>query len=133
MRDLIYMLFLAFESAREAIKDLVEFEPEQAERTIVVLISELEAYCLLLSEFTKHNDFRAKRLQLRWPQYETLVPKIAADTICKSEFARDSYREINESCAGMNMTTDDAIELRRLEYQEWRQAELIQVMVGLSE
>ena len=31
MRDLIYMLFLAFESAREAIKDLVEFEPEQAE------------------------------------------------------------------------------------------------------
>ena len=98
--------------------------------TIVVLISELEAYCLLLSEFTKHNDFRAKRLQLRWPQYETLVPKIAADTICKSEFARASYREINESRAGMNMTTDDAIELRRLEYQEWRQAEeLIQELM----
>jgi hypothetical protein len=43
-RNVVYMLFLGLESARRAIADLVEFEPERAERTIVILISELEAY-----------------------------------------------------------------------------------------
>jgi hypothetical protein len=72
-RDLIYMLFLGLESARLAIKDLVEFEPEQTERTIVVLISELEAYAFLFREFHVMRDFRARRLRLRWDDYRSLM------------------------------------------------------------
>lgn len=70
MRNLIYMLFLAFESARKTIHDLVEFEPEQAERIIVILISELEAYGFLCSHYTIESDIRRKRLLLRRRSYE---------------------------------------------------------------
>ena len=49
--DLIYMLFLGLESARHAIHNLVEFEPEQAERTIIILFNELEAYHFLMTQF----------------------------------------------------------------------------------
>ena len=70
MRNLIYMLFLALESARKTIHDLVEFEPEQAERIIVILISELEAYGFLCSHYTLESDIRRKRLLLRRRGYE---------------------------------------------------------------
>ena len=58
MRNLIYMLFLALESARKTIEDLVEFEPEQAERTIIVLVSELEAYGFLAFIMTVLSDIQ---------------------------------------------------------------------------
>lgn len=70
MRNLIYMLFLALESAHKTIHDLVEFEPEQAERIIVILISELEAYGFLCSHYTLESDIRRKRLLLRRSGYE---------------------------------------------------------------
>ena len=70
MRNLIYMLFLALESARMTIHDLVEFEPEQAERIIVILISELETYGFLCSHYTVESDIRRKRLLLRRRSYE---------------------------------------------------------------
>jgi hypothetical protein len=72
----IYMLFLCLESARRAIADLVEFEPEYAERTVVILISELEAYRFLCAQFTNQEDMRHLRLQLREANYETLVPPL---------------------------------------------------------
>jgi hypothetical protein len=75
-RNVVYMLFLGLESARHAINDLVEFEPEEAERTIVILFSELEAYGFLLSQFTDENDVFHKRLMLRLPEYQQLVPKL---------------------------------------------------------
>ena len=50
--NVVFMLFLSLESARHAIADLVEFQPEKAERAIVILISELEAYRFLRSQFT---------------------------------------------------------------------------------
>ena len=70
MRNQIYMLFLAFESARKTIHDLVEFEPEQAERILIILISELEAYGFLCSHYTSDIDIRRKRLLLRRAAYE---------------------------------------------------------------
>ena len=45
--NVVFMLFLGLESGRHAIADLVEFQPEKAERTIVILISELEAFRFL--------------------------------------------------------------------------------------
>ena len=65
--NVIYMQFLAFESARKAILDLVEFEPTQAEELITVLLSELPAYRFLLDHFDM--DFRHRRLALREPEY----------------------------------------------------------------
>jgi hypothetical protein len=85
MRNQIYMLFLALESARKTIEDLVEFEPEQAERTIIVLVSELEAYGFLCAHYTNENDLRRKRLLLRMPGY-------IVET-------RDSIRKVEEGMA----------------------------------
>ncbi|HUI96909.1 MAG TPA: hypothetical protein VLX44_14210 [Xanthobacteraceae bacterium] len=70
-RNLIYMMYLGFESGRKAIKDLVEFEPEQAERTVVILISELAAYGFLRGHFK--DDMHQGRLVLREAEYRTLV------------------------------------------------------------
>ena len=74
--NVVFMLFLGLESARHAIADLVEFQPEKAERTIVILISELEAYRFLRSRFTDERDVRCQRLKLREPVYRRLVPKL---------------------------------------------------------
>jgi hypothetical protein len=72
----VFMLFLGLESARHAIADLVEFQPEKAERTIVILFSELEAYRFLRSRFTDEQDVRYQRLNLRESAYRRLVPKL---------------------------------------------------------
>jgi hypothetical protein len=77
-RNLVYMLFLGLESARLAITDLVEFEPENAENTIVILLSELEAYRFLCSQFTDKQDPRHQRLALRACGYRQLVPKLCS-------------------------------------------------------
>jgi hypothetical protein len=73
-RNVVYMMFLGLESARQAVGELVEFEPEQTERTIVILISELEAYSFLISQFKDPEDMRHKRLILREADYRHLVP-----------------------------------------------------------
>lgn len=75
VRNVVYMLFLSLESARHAITDLVEFEPEYAERTIVILISELEAYRFLRAQYKdKKEDMHYQRIELRALEYEALVP-----------------------------------------------------------
>jgi hypothetical protein len=79
VRNVIYMLFLGLESARYAIADLVEFEPESAERTIVILISELEAYRFLRRQFPDEEDMHYQRIALRYPKYRDLMP-----TLCRS-------------------------------------------------
>ena len=61
--SVIYMQFLGLESARKAIKDLVEFEPTQAEDMITVLLSELLAYGFLREQF--RGDLRQRRLEAR--------------------------------------------------------------------
>jgi hypothetical protein len=74
--NVVFMLFLGLESGRHAISDLVEFQPEKAERTIVILISELEAYRFLLGQFKNKQDVRYQRLDLREPNYRHLVPAL---------------------------------------------------------
>ena len=72
--SVIYMQFLALESARLAIKDLVEFEPTQAEDMITVLLSELPAYGFLREQF--QGDLRQRRLQARDQIYRCEVPAL---------------------------------------------------------
>jgi hypothetical protein len=94
LRNLIYMLFLALESARHAIADLIEFEPEQAECTIVVLISELKAYDFLRHQFLNDKDIRHQRITLRDDAYRKVVPKLVYEV----KAGRDSDKSIE---AGM--------------------------------
>jgi hypothetical protein len=93
MLNVIFMLYLGLESARLAVDDLVEYEPEKAERTVVILISELEAYGLLARKYPDKEDMHHERLMLREPTYRTLVPAVtraveagrSAVRICQAE------------------------------------------------
>lgn len=97
-RNVIYLLFLGLESARRAIADLVEFEPEKAERTIVVLLSELEAYRFLRSQFEEETDVYHQRIMLRAPEYRQLVPELchsveAGRALEKTKIGKASWEE----------------------------------------
>jgi hypothetical protein len=72
--SIVYMQFLALESARLAIKDLVELEQTQAEDMITVLLSELPAYGFLREQF--QGDLRQRRLQARDAAYRRDVPAL---------------------------------------------------------
>jgi hypothetical protein len=73
--NVIYMVFLAYESGRKAITDLVEFEPVAAERKVVILLTELQMYGFLVN-FFGHDDIHYKRLKLREADYKIKVRKL---------------------------------------------------------
>lgn len=98
LATVLYMQFLMLESARKAVRDLIEFEPNQVENTVTILISELCAYRFLLHQFdTGHagaalanhadapplaavenanaggEDFRHARLRIRRASYRCIV------------------------------------------------------------
>ncbi len=72
--QMIYMQFLMFESARLALTELIEFEPNQAEALVNVLCSELPLFGFLLKHFD--GDYRGQRLTLRCAQYRSVVTKL---------------------------------------------------------
>jgi hypothetical protein len=72
--NVIYMQFLGLESARKAIKDLVEFEPTQAEDIFTILLSELVAYGFLREQFK--GDLRQRRLEARDEAYRREIPDL---------------------------------------------------------
>lgn len=75
IENLIYVLFLGYESGRKAIKDLIEFEPTRAENIVVILITELAFYSFLRALFKSRKDvIRLARLDLRAKNYETELP-----------------------------------------------------------
>lgn len=77
--NVIYMVFLSYESARRAIDKLVEFEPSHAENTIVMLFTELPAYLFLRKRYADEefkDQIRMKRLDLRLPNYHKFIPAL---------------------------------------------------------
>jgi hypothetical protein len=79
--NVVYMLFLAYESARKATKDLVEYEPAASESIITIMITELKCYAYLVEYCRKTfppEDIRAQRLDLRRQDYITEVNWIYA-------------------------------------------------------
>jgi hypothetical protein len=118
MRDVIYMLFLALEAGRSTVIDLVEFEPEQAERTIIVLISELKAYLFLLQKFVPSEDMRARRLLLRWEKYR----KVFCDLGCKIKKGVEDAKAAHVETAGMRRSEIE-ISLAALTLEIWQGAE----------
>lgn len=73
--NVIFMTFLAYESARRAVRDLIEFEPAAAECTVVILLTELECYSFLLRIYPA-GDVRNARLKLREAAYKKEVPAL---------------------------------------------------------
>lgn len=118
MRDVIYMLFLGLEAGRDSVGDLVEFEPEQAERTIVVLLSELKAYVFLLQEFANSEEMHARRLSLRWDEYQKLYPALTSRV---SNGLENAATDLAKAKAGHRPKTE--ILLRELEQRVWQGAE----------
>jgi len=76
LTSVLYMHFLALESARFAIAELIEFEPNEADNTLVILLSELPAFAFLLKRFEPLDDLRYRRLLLRVDAYKVAVPEI---------------------------------------------------------
>jgi hypothetical protein len=119
MRDMVYMLFLGLEAGRDSIEDLVEFAPEQVERTIVVLLSEFKAYLFLLKEFADAEEMHARRLNLRWEKYQAIVPKLKRRV---KDGLRQAETKLEEAKKAANSPTVE-ISLRELELSVWRGAD----------
>jgi len=127
MRDVIYMLFLALEAGRNSIHYLVEFEPENAERTTVILLSELKAYLFLLNEFANTGDIRERRLLLRWPTYRKVIAclrtKVQAGVKdAKDDLAATTVTGISEAQMSVKVLT---LELWQGAYELWSDVELL--------
>jgi hypothetical protein len=81
MRNVIYMQFLTFESARKVVRGLIEYEPSKTENTIVILLSELPLYEVLLKDFAKNKeDVRYQRLAARLTSYPSIVAGVYYQT-----------------------------------------------------
>ena len=76
VKALVYVLYLALESARKAMDDLVEFEPTHTERTMVILLSELRAYTYLRQNYQDQTEAHYNRLILRGPGYKRLMDEL---------------------------------------------------------
>jgi len=74
MSQSIYMQFLMYESARRAIGELIEFEPNKAESIVNILCSEVVVFGFLQTRY--ENDYRGKRLRLRCEEYQGIVPDL---------------------------------------------------------
>ena len=129
MLNIIYMLFLGLEAGKDSIYDLVEYEPEWAERTIVVLLSELRAYVFLLKEFDDPADIHTRRLNIRLKTYRELLPRLKLEVEDGLKCARDKFGKAKRAANGR------AVEYsrRELDLQIWRgAAELLPALESLE-
>ena len=72
-----------FESARHAISELIEFDPDREESLINILCSELTLFPFLLR--TTSNDFRSERLVLRRGEYRDQFEAVQGRVRCFGE------------------------------------------------
>ena len=97
--DIIYVVFLGYESARKAIADLIEFQPTRDENIIVILLTELVCFSFLC-EYLREDNLRFARLQLRETGYEEvfqeLIKSVDAPHEENVEFWRPVQRMIPE-------------------------------------
>lgn len=82
MENMIYMQFLMYESAHNAIERLVEFEPNRSESLINIFCSELILYRFLMDNCL---DFQLDRLRLRKESYLKSVQKLFEDTMASHD------------------------------------------------
>jgi hypothetical protein len=104
--NVIYLLFLGYESARKAIKDLIEFQPDRAERLIVILLTELRCYAFLRQYF-KPDDLRSRRLQLRAAVYKQEVPELYLEVT--SNQANEDWLQARETLSELEARYEEAL------------------------
>jgi hypothetical protein len=86
MFSVIYVLFLSFESGRNAIGELLEYEPRAAENKMVMLITELTLYSFLLEYFERRarpeqDQLWRSRLEVRRLNYEKEVLELCCKVL----------------------------------------------------
>jgi hypothetical protein len=113
--NVIYMVFLMLESARNSVVSLVEFEPEQAESEIVILLSELIAYGFLVKHYENSSsyqpDARLERLKLRQFEYPGIVRAVHALAVAnQSKRGKDeeAWRRVGALLEELNRRYFDA-------------------------
>jgi hypothetical protein len=75
-QNLIYMEFLAFEAARKAITNLIEYEPSHVENAVTILLTEVKLYAFLKESYNE-NDMHYKRLEIRGVSYKNEAKKLS--------------------------------------------------------
>lgn len=65
----VYVIYLGYESARKAVKELIEFEPTRAENMMMILLTELVCYKFLCDQY-QEDELRFERFTLRLTDYE---------------------------------------------------------------
>jgi hypothetical protein len=132
LANIIFLTFLGYESGRMAVLDLIEFEPTRAERTIVVLLTELTCYSFLCDHFLKYfgsRDVHYMRLKLRKAKYIDDIPKLYRRvTSSHGENDRDwiqARETAPELATRYKETFDETIEtaIARIEEQERKEQE----------
>lgn len=108
LKSVVYMMFLTLESARKAIRDLIEFDPNQVESIINVLINELTAYHFLMIQFGLQSeaagqDFRYARLCLRLQSYREIV----GDVYWRAMDGKQYFYERSKSRSGSAQLLSD--------------------------
>jgi hypothetical protein len=105
--NVVYMQFLALESGRNAIRELVEFEPTQAEDMVTILLSELLAYAFLRQQF--RGDVRQRRLEARDVSYRQQIPALYRQVMAGQgpdwEAAKDLAAEMMKRFDGVLVDT----------------------------
>ncbi len=101
MREMIYMQYLMYESGRQSIEELIEFDPDREESIINILCSEFSLYCFLLDHYRPKNnipDYRHERLQLRASEYKddyhALMEKVRSEENPAWDRARTTAKEL---------------------------------------
>jgi hypothetical protein len=95
--QMIYMQFLMYECARTSVRELVEFEPDQAENLVTVFCSALPLLAFLINRHRGEQStvFLYDRLCLRLPDYikevEDLLDDIDDKAKSKSETVRKGW------------------------------------------
>jgi hypothetical protein len=107
MLNVIYLVYLAYESARKAVRELVEFQPAKAERLIVILLTELKCYAFLRNHFDP-GDLRYRRLQLRAADYKEEVPEIYRNVMSHEPNDKD-WLQARETIAELAMRYKEAL------------------------
>jgi len=102
------------ESARKSVDRLIEYEPERAQNTITILLSELVVYSLLLKIFEADAldrpgyNARAERLRLRKDDYSALAHAIYSRASLKR--GRNSWKEAAALIGELNHRYHDAFD-----------------------
>jgi len=108
MVNVIYLLYLGYESARKAVNDLIEFQPARAERSIVILLTELKCYAFLRKHF-KADDLRRKRLELREAGYRRDIRKLYREVKASSGHSDELWVQARETLPVLVLRYDEAL------------------------